>query len=51
MNPYNLVFSLRPADDQISHQDAKEVWNNIAKNTLKGDDLTKFLKHLDNDDD
>ena len=26
------------------------IWNNIAKNTLKGDDLAKFLKHLDKDD-
>jgi len=50
MNPYDLVFSLRPANDQISHQDAKVIWNNIAKNALKGDDLAKFLKHLDNDD-
>jgi acylphosphatase len=50
MNPYDLVFSLRPANDQISHQDAKAIWNNIAKSTLKGDDLAKFLRHLDDDD-
>ena len=50
MNPYDLVFSLRPANDQISHKDAKAVWNNIAESTLKGDDLAKFLKHLDDDD-
>ena len=43
MNPYDLVFSLRPANDQISHKDAKAIWNNIAKSTLKGDDLAKFL--------
>jgi acylphosphatase len=49
-NPYDLVFSLRPADDQISRHDAKAIWNNIAKGTLKGDDLAKFLKHLDEDD-
>ena len=49
-NPYDLVFSLRPANDQISHKDAKAIWNNIAKSTLKGDDLAKFLKHLDDDD-
>ena len=38
-NPYNLVFSLRPANDQISHKDAKAIWNSIAKSTIKGDDL------------
>jgi len=26
-----LVFSLRPADDQISQHDAKTIWNNIVK--------------------
>jgi hypothetical protein len=41
---------LRPANDQISHKDAKAIWNNIAKSTLKGDDLAKFLKHLDDED-
>jgi acylphosphatase len=50
MNPYDLVFTLRPANDQISHKDAKAIWNNIAKSTLKGDDLAKFLKHLDDED-
>ena len=50
-NPYDLVFSLRSANDQIAHHDAKTIWNNIAKSTLKGDDLAKFLKHLDDDDD
>jgi hypothetical protein len=50
MNPYDLVFSLRPVNDQISHKDAKAIWNSIAKSTLKGDDLAKFLKHLDDDD-
>jgi hypothetical protein len=49
-NPYDLVFSLRPANDQISHKDAKAIWNNIAKSTLKDDDLAKFLRHLDDDD-
>jgi acylphosphatase len=50
MNPYDLVFSLRPDNDQISHKDAKAIWNNIAKSTLEGEDLTKFLKHLDDDE-
>jgi acylphosphatase len=47
---YNLIFPLRPPDDQISGPQTKAVWNKIAENTLKGDDLTKFLKHLDDDD-
>jgi len=50
-NPYDLVFPLRPGNDVISRHDAKAVWNNMARNTLKGDDLAKFLKHLDDDDD
>ena len=49
MTPYNLVFPLRPNDNQISPNEAKTVWNNIAENTLKGDDLTKFKQHLDDD--
>ena len=49
-NPYDLVFHLRPANDQISRHDAKAVWNTIAEGVLKGDDLTKFMKHLDDDD-
>ena len=50
-NPYDLVFPLRPANDQISRHDAKAIWNKIAKAALKGDDLAKFVKHLDDDDD
>jgi acylphosphatase len=49
MTLYNLVFPLRPNDNQISPNEAKAVWNNIAENTLKGDDLTKFKQHLDDD--
>jgi acylphosphatase len=49
-NPYDLVFPLRSANDQISRHDAKAVWNKIAESTLKGDDLAKFMKHLDDDD-
>jgi acylphosphatase len=49
-NPYDLVFNLRPDDSQISRKEAKSVWNDIAKSTLKGDDLTKFIKHLEDDD-
>jgi acylphosphatase len=49
-NPYDLVFQLRPADDEISPKQAKAVWNTIAESTLKGDDLAKFMKHRDADD-
>ena len=50
-NPYDLVFPLRPANDQISRHDAKAIWNKIAERALKGDDLAKFVKHLDDEDD
>jgi acylphosphatase len=49
MSPYNLVFPLRTDDNQISPNEAKAVWNNIAENTLKGDDLAKFKQHLEDD--
>jgi acylphosphatase len=49
-NPYDLVFHLRPANDEISAKEAKAAWNAIAEETLKGDDLTKFKQHLDEDD-
>ena len=49
-NPYDLVFHLRPTNDQISRHDAKAMWNSIAEGALKGDDLAKFMKHLDDDD-
>jgi acylphosphatase len=49
-NPYDLVFQLRPADDEISPKQAKAAWTTIAESTLKGDDLAKFMKHLDADD-
>jgi acylphosphatase len=49
-NPYDLVFQLRPANDEISKKEAGAAWNTIAESTLKGDDLAKFMKHLDADD-
>jgi acylphosphatase len=49
-NPYDLVFHLRPTDDEISRKEAEAAWNNIAESTLKGDDLTKFKNHLGGDD-
>ena len=49
-NPYDLVFQLRPVNDTISKKEAAAAWNTIAESTLKGDDLAKFMKHLDSDD-
>jgi acylphosphatase len=50
VNPYDLVFHLRPANDEISAKKAEKVWNTIAESTLKGDDLLKFKKHVEGDD-
>jgi hypothetical protein len=44
--PYNLVFTLRSPDSEISAKQAEAVWNGIAESTLKGDDLEKFKQHL-----
>jgi acylphosphatase len=49
-NPYDLVFQLRPASDEISKKEAETVWNSIAERTLKGDDLEKFKKRLGGED-
>ena len=49
-NPYDLVFQLRPANDEITKKEAAAVWNTIAESTLKGDDLDKFKKHLGDED-
>jgi acylphosphatase len=50
LNPYDLVFNLRPANNEISGKEAKQVWNTIAESTLKGEDLAKFMKHLEDDE-
>jgi acylphosphatase len=49
-NPYDLVFNLRPVDNEISRKEAAAVWNSIAENTLKGEDLAKFMQHLEDDE-
>ena len=41
---------LRAANDELSKKAAGAVWNTIAESTLKGDDLAKFMQHLDTDD-
>jgi acylphosphatase len=41
-NPYTLVFKLRANDKVISRAEAKDVWHEILRTTLKGDDLQKL---------
>jgi acylphosphatase len=45
-NPYDLVFHLRTNDEPVSKKEAKLVWHEILRTTLKGEDLDK----LDDDD-
>jgi acylphosphatase len=45
-NPYDLVFHLRTNDEPVSKREAKQVWHEILRSTLKGEDLDK----LDDDD-
>jgi acylphosphatase len=40
--PYTLVFNLRGNNEVISKSDAKAVWHEILRTTLKGDDLQKL---------
>jgi acylphosphatase len=40
--PYTLVFDLRPDDREISRSEAKAVWQQILRTTVKGDDLQKL---------
>jgi acylphosphatase len=49
-NPYDLIFHLRPGGGQVSKKEAQAAWNAIAESTLKGDDLKKFMKRLDDED-
>jgi acylphosphatase len=41
-NPYTLVFKLRANDKVISKAEAKDVWHEILRTTLNGDDLQKL---------
>jgi acylphosphatase len=45
-HPYDLVFHLRTNDETVSKREAKQVWHEILRSTLKGEDLDK----LDDDD-
>jgi len=47
-NPYDLVFTLRANDGTISKKEAKEVYHEILRKTLKDEDLNKLG---DDDDD
>ena len=49
-NPYDLVFHLRPTDDELSKKEAEAAWDAIAESTLKGDDLNKFMNRLSGED-
>jgi acylphosphatase len=40
--PYDLVFHLRTNDEPISKKEAKLIWHEILRSTLKGEDLNKL---------
>jgi acylphosphatase len=40
--PYTLVFTLRADDKAISKSEAKDVWHQILRTTLHGEDLQKL---------
>ena len=40
--PYTLVFTLRAHDKAISKSEAKDVWHQILRTTLHGEDLQKL---------
>lgn len=40
--PYTLVFTLRADDKAISKSEAKDVWHQILRTTLQGEDLQKL---------
>ena len=41
-HPYDLVFHLRTNDEPVSKREAKEIWHEILRSTLKGEDLDKL---------
>ena len=46
--PYTLVFRLRDTDEAVAKSDVKDVWHELLKKTLKGEDLEKL--HDDGED-
>jgi acylphosphatase len=43
--PYTLVFKLRANDKVISKSEVKDVWHEILRTTLKGDDLEQLVDY------
>jgi acylphosphatase len=42
ITPYTLIFTLRADDKEISRSEAKDVWHQILRTTLQGEDLQKL---------
>jgi acylphosphatase len=40
--PYTLIFTVRADDEEISRSEAKDVWHQILRTTLHGEDLQKL---------
>ena len=40
--PYTLIFTVRADDKEISRSEAKDVWHQILRTTLHGEDLQKL---------
>jgi acylphosphatase len=40
--PYTLVFTLRADDTAISKSETKDLWHQILRTTLRGEDLRKL---------
>jgi acylphosphatase len=40
--PYTLIFMVRADDKEISRSEAKDVWHQILRTTLHGEDLQKL---------
>jgi hypothetical protein len=43
--PYTLIFKLRANDKVISKSEVKDVWHEILRTTLKGDDLQELVDY------
>jgi acylphosphatase len=46
-NPYDLVFTLRPDNAAIKKKAAKRVWLEICNSSVKGEDVEKCDKDVD----
>ena len=45
--PYNLVFTLRPANTPVSRQESGKIYHDILRNTVSPEDLKKLDRHED----